>query len=109
MADNKYHAKPSGGRASRKEYYRAVQLQLLERRGIISDLREQVRYEIVPAQRGADGRLLERAVCYVADFVYTNVATGEQVVEDTKGYRTQEYIIKRKLMLLRYGIKISEI
>ena len=45
---------------------------------------------------------------YVADFVYTDVETGETVVEDTKGFRTDVYKIKRKLMLKVHGIKIKE-
>jgi hypothetical protein len=45
----------------------------------------------------------------VADFQYQDAHTGELVVEDTKGVRTKDYIIKRKLMLKEYGIKISEI
>ena len=43
---------------------------------------------------------------YVADFVYED--NGDTVVEDTKGMRTKEYVIKRKLMLYRYGIRIKE-
>ena len=44
----------------------------------------------------------------MADFVYTDVETGETVVEDTKGFRTDVYKIKRKLMLKVHGIKIKE-
>lgn len=54
-------------------------------------------------------RLLERKVEYVADFVYTDVETGENIVEDTKGIRTTEYIIKRKLMLAVHSIRIKEV
>lgn len=43
--------------------------------------------------------LLERGVYYIADFVYYR--DGEYVVEDTKGVRTKEYIIKRKAHALR--------
>ena len=53
--------------------------------------------------------LIERSCRYVADFVYTDRATGRTVVEDTKGFRTKEYIIKRKLMLHVHGIRIKEI
>lgn len=54
-------------------------------------------------------RLVERRVCYVADFVYSR--DGETIVEDTKSpvTRTKDYIIKRKLMRHIYGIAISEI
>lgn len=104
---NKYHAKKRGGYASRKEYRRACELHIMQRAGLISDLREQVPYELIPAQRDADGKLLERACTYVADFVYTD-EHGNTVVEDTKGVRTDVYRIKRKLMLFRHGIIINE-
>lgn len=113
---NKYGARPTGGHASRKEHRRAETLRILERAGAISDLREQVRYELIPSQYGECGLdfkgrvkrvLLERPVHYVADFVY--IQDGKTVVEDTKGFRTPDYIIKRKLMLYRYGIRIKEV
>lgn len=104
---NKFHAEKSGGYASRKEHRRANELRLLERAGVISNLQEQVRYEIIPTQRGPDGRVLERACHYVADFVYVD-DKGRLVVEDTKGVRTEVYRIKRKLMLHVHGIRIIE-
>lgn len=104
---NKYHAQKSGGYDSRKEHRRANELRLLQRAGIISNLREQVAFELIPAQRDADGKLLERACKYIADFVYTD-NNGNTVVEDTKGMRTDVYRIKRKLMLLVHGIRITE-
>ena len=44
---------------------------------------------------------------YAADFVYTE--DGQTVVEDAKGVRTKEYIIKRKLMLYIHGIQVKEV
>lgn len=105
---NKYHAERSGGYASRKERRRADELRLLQRAGLISSLREQVPYELIPAQRDANGKLLERACRYVADFVY-NDKDGRTVVEDAKGVRTDVYRIKRKLMLKVYGISVREV
>ena len=104
---SKYHAEKSGGYDSRKEHRRANELRLLLRAGLISDLREQVSYELIPAQRGADGKVIERACHYVADFVYTD-EHGNTIVEDTKGVRTDVYRIKRKLMLKVHGIRITE-
>ena len=104
---NKYHAKKSGGYDSRKEHRRANELRLMQRAGLITNLREQVSYELIPTQRGADGKVLERACDYIADFVYTD-KDGKTVVEDTKGVKTKEYIIKRKLMLHVHGIRITE-
>lgn len=90
-----------------KERRRWSELRFLERGGKISDLQRQVRYELIPAQYDKGGKLLERSCSYVADFTYK---FGEHlVVEDTKGIRTKEYIIKRKLMLERYGIRIQEV
>lgn len=105
--NNKYHAQKSGGYDSRKEHRRANELRLMQRTGLISNLREQVSYELIPAQRGADGKVLERACNYIADFVYTD-EHGNTVVEDTKGMRTDVYRIKRKLMLYVHGIRITE-
>ena len=92
---------------SRKEAIRAQELRLMLKAGIISNLREQVPYELIPAQKNEYGKVIERAVIYKADFVYDE--KGKTVVEDTKGVRTKEYIIKRKLMLYEYGIRIREV
>lgn len=107
---------------SRKEANRYLELKLLQRAGEISDLQLQVEFELIPNQYateeryGKNGRrltdkqiLLERKCCYVADFVYTDKRTGEKVVEDCKGLRLETYKIKKKLMLYRYGIRISEV
>ena len=117
---SKYHARKvvRGGKTfdSAKEARRYGELCLLQRAGEISDLRTQVKYVLIPAQREPDtvgkrggvikGLLLEREVSYVADFVY--VQNGKTVVEDSKGMRTKDYIIKRKLMLWVHGIQIKE-
>ncbi len=91
---------------SRKEYVRYRELVLLQRAGRISDLKRQVKIELIPSQR-IGGKVVERACHYVADFVYAE--NGEMVVEDTKGFRTKDYIIKRKLLLHKYGIRIREV
>lgn len=106
----KYNNIKYKGYASKKEYYRAQELKLLERKGIISGLKEQVKYELIPSQRDKEtGKMLERSVSYIADFEYLRVSDGVVVTEDTKGVKTKEYIIKRKLMLHKYGIIINEI
>lgn len=89
-----------------KECQRYCELKLMQRAGVISDLQLQVPYELIPTQR-IDGKLAEKAVNYVADFVYKQ--NGQTVVEDTKGMRTRDYIIKRKLLLYRHGIRIKEV
>jgi len=89
-----------------KECQRYCELKLMQRAGVISDLQMQVSFELLPSQR-IDGKVVERAVNYIADFVYKQ--DGQTVVEDTKGYKTPEYIIKRKLMLYIRNIRIREI
>ena len=106
----KYHAKKTELDGitfdSRKEAQRYAELKLLERSGAIHNLRRQVRYELIPAQK-KDGKTIERACHYIADFVYEE--NGKTVVEDVKGYRTKEYVLKRKLMLQVHGIEVREV
>ena len=90
-----------------KEYRRFCELSLLVKAGKVTDLKRQVKFELIPSQR-ADGKVVERPVNYVADFVYKN-EEGCVVVEDTKGFKTKDYIIKRKLMLWVHGIRIQEV
>lgn len=92
-----------------KECERWCQLRLLERGKAISDLQRQVKFELLPAQKDADGKVIERAVSYVADFTYVDKRTGEFIAEDTKGFKTKEYILKRKMMLYFHGIVIREV
>lgn len=102
---------------SKREAKRYGELLLLEKVGAITNLQRQVKYVLIPAQREPDtvgarggihkGKLIEKECAYFADFVYQQ--DGETVVEDTKGMRTTDYVIKRKLMLYRHGIRITEI
>lgn len=94
---------------SKKEAERFAQLRYMQMGKLISGLECQVKFELIPNQKDENGKVIERAVTYIADFVYTDLRTGEQVVEDTKGVKTKEYIIKRKLMLHVHGIRIKEI
>lgn len=109
-----------------KEANRWCELKWLERAGKITDLQRQVPFELIPAQfeeyrtgeyykRGdkkgqpkIKRRCVEDSVVYNADFVYHNAEDGKLVVEDAKGKRTKDYIIKRKLMLWIHGIKLRE-
>lgn len=110
---------------SKREAYRYAELSLLLKAGKIRDLQRQITYELIPAQREPDiigvrggitkGKCIERSVSYVADFVYVDNETGETVVEDAKGYRQTEaamykvFVMKRKLMLWRHGIRVREV
>lgn len=110
---------------SKKEACRYAELRLLERAGKIKGLELQKTFELIPAQweaiptgefykRGErkgqpkfKNICLEQSITYKADFCY--IENGKQVVEDTKGFKTKDYVIKRKLMLYVHGIKIKEI
>lgn len=89
---------------SQKEGNRYLQLKKLQEEGIISDLKLQVPFVLIEpfTLNGKKYRKME----YVADFVYFR--DGEQIVEDTKGYRTEIYKIKKKLMAYLYHIQIKE-
>ena len=93
---------------SKKEGQRFLELSLMQRGGYISDLQRQVKYILIPSQK-IDGKVVEREVSYKADFVYKDNTTGKTVVEDVKGVKTKDYIIKRKLMLFIKGIRIKEV
>ena len=104
---------------SRKEGRRYSELLLLERAGEIRGLERQVKFVLIPAQREPDrtgpkggiikGKVIEREISYIADFVYYDTRTGEKIVEDAKGMRTKEYILKRKMMLFFHGVRIREV
>ena len=109
---------------SKKEAQRYTELKLLEKAGKITSLCRQIEFELIPAQREMTdqiytkgpnegkfkpGKVIERKCSYVADFVYWDLENNCMVVEDTKGMRTTEYIIKRKLMLYMRGIRIKEV
>ena len=116
--------------ASKKEAKRYCELKLLLQAGEISHLELQKEYVLIPSQyeesrevytRGEkkgqpkQGRLLERGISYVADFVYIDERNQTLVVEDVKGYRDPssapyaKFVMKRKLMLYFYGIQVKEI
>lgn len=120
---SKYHAKKVSIQGetfdSKREARRFLELQMMEKAGRISGLQRQKKFVLVPAQYEPDttgprggrikGKLLEREVAYYADFVYWDEEAKEFVIEDTKGVRTPEYIIKRKLMLWLNGYQIREV
>lgn len=113
---NKYHSRKitRDGETfdSVKEYKRWCELKLLERAGKIICLERQVKFVLLPALReqvGKKSKCIERECAYIADFVYVDAETGFRTVEDTKGFKTKDYIIKRKLMLYLHGIRIHEV
>jgi hypothetical protein len=112
---NKYynrHVRTSDGilHDSQREATRWMELKLLERAGKIKNLNRQVKFVLIPKQAeyiGKKVKVLEREVSYIADFVYNE--NGQTVVEDSKGMKTKDYVIKRKLMLYIHKIKIREV
>lgn len=106
---------------SKKEARRGVELALAEKAGRIQNLRRQVKYVLIPAQREPDrigprggrkvGKVLEQEIAYIADFVYEK--DGEEIVEDVKGYRDggayRVFSMKRKMMLFFKGIRVKEV
>ena len=92
---------------SKREAGRWRELQLMERAGVISGLKRQAPFALIPSTKTRTGKTV-RGVKYIADFVYTD-EHGRQVVEDAKGVRTDVYKIKAKLMLWLYGIEIREV
>ena len=82
---------------SRRESARYQELCLMQSKGLISCLRRQVKFELIPKSKD------ERAVSYFADFVYTE--NDRVIVEDVKSSATakdKSYILKRKLFKYRY-------
>ena len=118
---NKYNAKKVvvDGEVfhSKKEARRWQELKLLEKAGKITFLKRQEKYLLIPTQREIindngnlkAGKVVERECAYIADFTYLDKDSMEMVVEDTKGVRTADYILKRKMMLYFHGIKIKEV
>ena len=107
---SKYHSVKSGGYDSTREHKRALQLELMEKQGIISYLRKQVKFKLAEAQyvQGFNGKpvCVRQTLSYVADFVY--IRDGLEVVEDSKGFKTKEYKHKKILMKRILGIDILE-
>lgn len=122
MYRSKYHSKKIvnafGEFDSALEYKRYLVLKDAEARGEIHGLQRQVEFVLIDNQyrmrikqlktkTKEETYLAERKVSYFADFVYYK--GEEKVVEDTKGLRLSDYIIKRKMMLFFFDIKIREI
>lgn len=112
---NKYGNIKSHGFDSKKEERRWNELLLLQRAKKISGLKRQVPFVLIPTQY-EDGKCVEKCCKYVADFAYyEHDATGKPVliVEDVKGYRESAayslFVVKRKLMLQKYGIRVREV
>jgi hypothetical protein len=108
---------------SRKEAERYIVLRDMQKKGEIQGLELQKKFLLIPKQTEPDhydfsksengrkvkGKVIEREVSYYADFWYFDNLLKEWICEDTKGMKTNEYILKRKLMLWVHGIRIREL
>lgn len=97
---------------SKHEATRWCELKYMERAGLIYELQRQVPFVLIPKQVDeVTGKVIEREAKYIADFTYRDRNTNKLVVEDTKSKatKTKDYILKRKLMLYRHGLKIMEV
>ena len=104
--NNKYNATKTEYKGivydSKWEAHRAYELDMMERAGMIKDLRRQVRFILQEDYINNRGQHI-RPISYIADFVYSD-KTGQKYVEDTKSpaTRTAEYRIKKKIFEYRY-------
>ncbi len=85
---------------SMREASRYGGLKILEKQGYVSNLRCHPQYPLQEAFVNCHGESV-RKIVYVADFEY-NDREGNLVVEDVKGFKTKEYILKRKLFLYKF-------
>ena len=93
--------------SSKREAKRWVELQLLQRGGEIHDLRRQVPIALIGSKdmiRTPTGRVMT----YVADFIYFDCRANAEVIEDSKGYPTPEYKLKRAILAAQ-GVTIVEV
>ena len=90
---------------SLKERNHYIVLEQLEKTGQIKDLKWQVKYELQPSFK-LNGKTI-RAINYIADFTY--LKDGILVVVDTKGFRTKDYLLKKKMFQYKYGMDIVEV
>ena len=84
-----------------------IELELRQRAGEITDLKTQVSFEIQPAFTDSKGKRI-RAITYKADFVYYDLKDKRTHIEDYKGFKTKEYLLKKKLLAYK-GIEIEEV
>ena len=89
---------------SKKEGAYYLKLKMLEEKGIIYDLKLQVKYELQPKFE-FNGNTI-RSINYVADFTY--MQDGKLHIVDTKGIRTDVYKLKKKMMQFK-GYDIEEV
>lgn len=83
---------------SGREAKRYSELKLLERGGVISSLVLQPHFLL--QEPFAKAGVKYRGIAYIADFSY--LENGGVIVEDSKGFATKDYLLKKKMLLYRY-------
>lgn len=92
---------------SRKEAKHIANLRLMEQAGEISGLVTQPQFLLIP-KVVEKGKVVERAVTYTADAQYMD-RDGRLRVIDVKGFRTEAYVLRRKLMRFVHNIVVEEV
>jgi len=93
---------------SKLEAKRYCELKLLAKGGVIKDLQLQPSFELQPSFK-KNGKTI-RAITYKADFSYYDNEKAKKVIEDTKGFKTKDYLIKKKLFEYKFpDLTIKEI
>lgn len=92
---------------SKKEFEYYLILKDKEKRGLVFNIKRQVPLEIQPAFTDKTG-VKHKAIIYKADFVYTDRVSGKVKYIDVKGFRTEVYKLKKKLLAYK-GIIIEEV
>ena len=102
--ENKYHNKKveyDGHKFdSNKEKNHYILLKQLEKLGLISDLKLQVKFELQPSFK-YNGETI-RKITYIADFVYYDLKENKIIVVDVKGFKTKDYLLKKKMFMYKY-------
>lgn len=103
MSYNKYHNKRPEVDGikfdSNKEANYYCELKLMQRAKLIAGFDRQVKFELLPGF--SRGGKKYQPITYIADF-YIQYPDGHYEVVDVKGYKTQVYLLKKKMLLYRY-------
>ncbi|MDR3124477.1 MAG: DUF1064 domain-containing protein [Endomicrobium sp.] len=86
---------------SKKEADRYQVLVMLEKGGKISDLKIQPKFVLQDAFYVGSKKYLP--ITYTADFTYYDSDSKKEIVEEVKGFKTDDYRIRKKMFLKRYG------
>lgn len=92
---------------SQKEYEYYLLLRDRQKRGEITELQRQVKITIQPRFKTPTGETI-REIYYLADFVYIDLSDGLEHIVDVKGFKTDVYKLKKKLLAYK-GFYIEEV